>query len=149
MVRPLLYTTINMLLIPDCLQSNTACLMLSRLSRAVLAVVVSHTPRMALGFQTGPGGGGGGVGAGVLPPFLLQAASERQPLTISNKNDFTTLSVVCTMVNSFSKFKHCKTHVVLKQAQNNMGTSSHLPQGPAGKSFQIFSLGAHQLFIPL
>jgi hypothetical protein len=78
MVRPLLYTTMKMLLMPLCLQVCTACLMLSRLSSAVLAVVVSQTPRMALGFHTGPEGL-------VFPPpllggvllFLLQELSEQ------------------------------------------------------------------------
>lgn len=67
---------------PDCLQVSTACLMLSRLSKAVLAVVVNHTPLMALGFHRGPGGGGGGgVVVVLLFPFLLQAERLSKPHT--------------------------------------------------------------------
>ena len=54
---------------PAALQLVTICLIWSLLSSAVLAVVVTHTPRMALGYQAGVGGttGGGGV------VFFLQA----------------------------------------------------------------------------
>ncbi len=51
---------------PAALQLVTMVFMFSLLSKAVLAVVVTQTPRIALGSQTGEGGGVG-VG-GVVPP---------------------------------------------------------------------------------
>lgn len=55
--------------IPAALQLVTMDLMSSLLSSAVLAVVVTQTPRMALTSQTGEGGGVGvGVSQSVRPP---------------------------------------------------------------------------------
>ena len=54
---------------PAALQVLTICRILSRLSKAVLAVVVIQAPRIALGSQAGVGG------VGVPPPvvdFFLQ-----------------------------------------------------------------------------
>ena len=50
------------------LQVATHCLILSLLSNAVLAAVVTQTPLRAFGSQTGVGGGGGVT---VPPPLLL------------------------------------------------------------------------------
>ena len=60
---------------PASLQLDIICLMLSLLSNAVLAVVVTQTPRMALASQTatGLGFGLGFGGVGVEPPFFEQA----------------------------------------------------------------------------
>lgn len=65
------------------MQLDIICLMLSLLSNAVLAVVVTQTPRMALASQTGTGLGFGlgGSGVGVVPPFFEQAPM----LTSTNK----------------------------------------------------------------
>jgi hypothetical protein len=67
-----------MVLMPDALQLATIPLMLFLLSKAVLAVVVNQTPRIAFTSQTGGNGGVGvgvGVGAGAGPGlfFSLQA----------------------------------------------------------------------------
>ena len=50
------------------LQIATHCLILSLLSNAVLAAVVTQAPLKALGSHTGAGGGSGGV---TEPPLLL------------------------------------------------------------------------------
>ena len=82
MVLALLYTTTNMLLIPAFLQLSTVCKILSLLSNAVLAVVVIHTPLMALASQRGEGGG---LGVGGVPPppdpvlFFLHDCSAINP----------------------------------------------------------------------
>jgi hypothetical protein len=57
---------------PAVLQLLTIVLIFSLESNAVLAVVVTHTPRIALASQTGDGGVGVGVGVGgvVPPPFV-------------------------------------------------------------------------------
>jgi len=55
---------------PAALQLVTICLIWSLLSSAVLAVVVTQAPRMALGSQAGVGGMTGPGGA----VFFLQAA---------------------------------------------------------------------------
>jgi hypothetical protein len=57
---------------PAVLQLLTMVLIFSLESNAVLAVVVTHTPRIALASQTGVGGVGVGVGVGgvVPPPFV-------------------------------------------------------------------------------
>lgn len=52
---------------PAFLQLSTVDKILSLLSSAVLAVVVIHTPLIALASQTGVGGGFGGV---VVPPVV-------------------------------------------------------------------------------
>jgi hypothetical protein len=64
-----------MVLMPDALQLATIPLILVLLSKAVLAVVVTQTPLMALGSQTGGNGGKGVIGGGVGPgfSFSLQA----------------------------------------------------------------------------
>ena len=54
---------------PAALQLVTIVLIFSLLSRAVLAVVVTQIPLIALGSQAGVGGGVG-VGVGVVPPLL-------------------------------------------------------------------------------
>ena len=51
------------------LQIATHCLILSLLSNAVLAAVVTQAPLKALGSHTGAGGGGWGVTE--PPPLLL------------------------------------------------------------------------------
>ena len=68
---------------PASLQLDIICLILALLSNAVLAVVVTQTPRMALASQTGTGLGFGlGFGGvGVEPPFFEQAPM----LTNTNK----------------------------------------------------------------
>jgi hypothetical protein len=64
-----------MLLIPAFLQFVTIAFTLSLLSNAVLAAVVIHAPRTALGSQTGVGRGGVG---GVVPPvFPLEQANKK------------------------------------------------------------------------
>jgi hypothetical protein len=78
-----------MLLIPAFLQLSTVCKILSLLSNAVLAVVVIHTPLMALTSQTGEGGG---WGVGVVPPvpvlllFFLQDRMDMNPRKITMAN---------------------------------------------------------------
>ena len=61
---------------PAVLQLLTIVLIFSFESNAVLAVVVTHTPRIALASQTGDGGVGFGVGVGgvVPPPFVPDLA---------------------------------------------------------------------------
>jgi hypothetical protein len=57
---------------PAVLQLLTIVLIFSLESNAVLAVVVTQTPRIALGSQTGAGGVGVGVGVGgVVPPPVV------------------------------------------------------------------------------
>jgi len=56
MVLPLLYTTINMLLMLPALHLATTSLILAKLVKALLAAVVTQVPRNALGSQTGVGG---------------------------------------------------------------------------------------------
>lgn len=51
---------------PAFLQFATVCAILSLESNAVLAVVVTHTPRQAFASQTGVMGVGLGVGVGVV-----------------------------------------------------------------------------------
>ena len=71
---------------PAVLQLLTIVLMFSLESKAVLAVVVTHTPRMALGSQTGRVGVG--VGVVVPPPFepdfaqLMQKDNNMARITI-------------------------------------------------------------------
>jgi hypothetical protein len=74
---------------PAALDCCTHNFILSLLSKAVLAAVVTQTPRMALGSQTGVGGVVGGVvGGGVgETPFLPQAMFKRQKLSRKMKNN--------------------------------------------------------------
>lgn len=74
---------------PAALHCCTQNLILSRLSSAVLADVVTQTPRMALGSQTGAGGVVGGVMTGVVlspPDFFLQANTETDAIIRKTKN---------------------------------------------------------------
>lgn len=58
---------------PANLQVCTHCCMLALLSNAVLAAVVTHAPRRALGSHTGEGGVTGGGGTVVLTLFLQES----------------------------------------------------------------------------
>jgi hypothetical protein len=72
-VLALLYTTTNKLLIPANLQLATVCLILSLLFKAVLAVVVIHTPLSAVESKVGVVGFVmGGVGVTFPASFPLQ-----------------------------------------------------------------------------
>jgi hypothetical protein len=63
---------------PAVLQLLTIVLIFSLESNAVLAVVVTQTPRIALGSQTGAGGVGVGVGGVVPPPVVPDLAQLMQ-----------------------------------------------------------------------
>ena len=91
-----------MLLMPAFLQLSTVCKILSLLSNAVLAVVVIHTPLMALTSQTGEGGG---LGGGVVPPvpvpalFFLQDSMDINPRKNTKANG--TIRILLIPENSF------------------------------------------------
>ena len=87
---------------PAFLQLSTVCKILSLLSNAALAVVVIHTPLIALTSQTGEGGG---LGVGVVPPlplpvlFFLQDCNNINPMENTKAN--VTIRILLMLVYCF------------------------------------------------
>jgi hypothetical protein len=107
MVRALLYTTINMLFMPDALQMVTISFMVALELRAVLAVVVTHTPLRALGSHAGGGGSSGG-GAVQLTSVRFLQEDINNPIKIRQINpsfiqpDVNLSNSICNLFNYFT-----------------------------------------------